>query len=628
MPGFGNRLSADKAMNSLAKSFRYYLGITAFFIGSTIQANQSGLQHRVEDIAYGQALFYYFQQDELSAIIQLLVAKQGSRSQTQIEESELLLADLYYSYGLYGEAGVLFSRLQGENISAGIKNRVWFNLAQLYFDQGQFDTARELLAKINDVLPIQIESERQYLLTNLYLGNMQYQQAVDASQRINDGSVWRAYANYNLGVSMVENDRFDRGKALLDKLGKMPDNSVEMAALRDQANLALGFSLLRRSKPEAALASFSRIRLRGPLSHKALLGAGWAWSRLEKYDQALVPWLELTRKNTIDVATQEALLAIPTVFEQSQRKKLAVQYYELAANQFDLQLEILDQVASAIRQSELIAALLQNDLLESTSQFDRTPPPSVASPYLHLLMSSETFQLEVKRYQELVNIRISLAHWNGNLPTLNLMLAERRKNFEQKKPLLEQTSDFQTLAKLQRSRDEYAAKLKGIESRHDYLSLASVDEKQQLQRLDKIALSLNKLRGRENTDSQADMHRLFSGLLDWQISTEYAPRYWRAKKQLIALDKALAESGQRAQSLRQITDLSHNRFAEFEHRIDGQDLRIKSLYQRVVKLVKQQESRINQLAIRAIQQQQQHITQLRLNARYSLARLYDSMVSE
>ncbi len=124
------------------------------------------------------------------------------------------------------------------------------------------------------------------------------------------------------------------------------------------------------------------------------------------------------------------------------------------------------------------------------------------------------------------------------------------------------------------------------------------------------------------------MQRLFSGLLDWQISTDYAPRLWQARKQLIALDKALAESGRRAQSLRQITDLSRDRVAEFEHRIDGQDARIKNLYERVDELINRQESCINRLAISAIQQQQQHITELRLNARYSLARLYDLLVSE
>jgi len=189
---------------------------------------------------------------------------------------------------------------------------------------------------------------------------MQYQQAVDASRAITGGSAWRAYADYNLGVSMVENNQFDQGKELLDRLGRMPTDSTEMTALRDQANLALGFSLLRRSKPEAALANFSRIRLQGPLSHKALLGAGWAWSRLDNFDRALVPWLELTRKNTIDIATQEALLAIPTTLEQDRQSQLAVKYFELAADQFDLQLVVLDEVVTSIRQGEVIAALQQN----------------------------------------------------------------------------------------------------------------------------------------------------------------------------------------------------------------------------------------------------------------------------
>jgi len=615
-------------MQSLCKFFYYGLGITAVFIAGTIQASGSALQHRVEDLAYGQALFHYFQQNELPAITQLLVAKQGSRTQTQIEESELLLADLYYSYGLYRESGMLFSRLQEEDTSAGIKNRVWFNLARLNYDQGQYDTARELLAKIDDVLPVQIESERQYLLTNLYLGNMQYQQAVDASRGITAGSVWRAYADYNLGVSMVENNQFDQGKELLDSLGRMPTDSIEMTALRDQANLALGFSLLRRSKPEAALANFSRIRLQGPLSHKALLGAGWAWSRLDNFDRALVPWLELTQKNSIDIATQEALLAIPTTLEQDRQSQLAVKYFELAADQFDLQLVVLDEVVTSIRQGEVIAALQQNRLVNSPGRFDQAPPPSVAAPYLYILMASEAFEQEVRRYQELLDIRIMLAHWDGNLPTLDLMLIERRKNFEQKLPLLEQSNDLPTLTNLQRSRENYASKLNDIETRQDYLSLASVDEKQQLQRLDRIALGLNKLRDRKNTDSEADMHRLLSGLLDWQISTDYAPRLWQARKQLHALDRAMLESEQRAQSLAQLTDLSRARFAEFEHRIDGQDARIKNLYERVGKLINRQESRINRLAISAIQQQQQRIIQLRLNARYSVARLYDSLVSE
>jgi len=615
-------------VKSLCKYFHYYLGITAVLIGTTVHASDPGIKHRVEDLGYGQALYYYFQQNELAAITRLLVAKQGFNSQRQVEESELLLADLYYGYGLYREAGILFSKLLGENTSTGIKNRVWFNLARLNYDQANYDIAEELLAKISDDLPSHIESEKQYLLTNLYLEDGNYQQAAGASRRITSGSIWRAYADYNLGVSMIENNQFDRGKVLLDRLGQMSADSDELTALRDQANLALGFSQLRHSNPQDALTNLSRIRLQCPLSHQALLGAGWAWSRLDNFDRALVPWLELTGRNTIDRATQEALLAIPTAFEQNQNYELAVQYYEAAANQFGLQLETLDQVVGSIGHSELIAALLQNDLIDGSSRFDLIPPSSVATPYLHILMASEAFQREVKRYQELIDMRSTLAHWDGNLPTLNLMLVERRKNFEQKLPLLKQSNDFQRLAKLKASRNDFAAKLGTIERNHDYMSLATVDEKQQLQRLDKIALSLNKLGGKKDTDDESDMHRLLSGLLEWQISTDYAPRYWKAKKQLQALDRALVESQRRAQSLNQISNLSRSRFSEFEHRIDGQALRIKSLYQRVDKLVKRQEAHINQLAIGGIQQQQTHIAKLRLNARYSLARLYDVLVSE
>jgi len=53
-------------------------------------------RHRVEDLEYGRALYYYFQQDELGAITQLMIADQSPRQRKQRDESNLLLADLYY----------------------------------------------------------------------------------------------------------------------------------------------------------------------------------------------------------------------------------------------------------------------------------------------------------------------------------------------------------------------------------------------------------------------------------------------------------------------------------------------------------------------------------------------------
>jgi hypothetical protein len=615
-------------MKFLTTFLPLYFAVMSLAANSTAYAVEKGIEHRVENLEYGQALFEYFQKNDLAAITQLLVAKQRPRSQKQTKESALLLADLFYSYGLYGESNLLFSQLLGEETSQGFKNRVWFNLAKLNYEQGEYVAARDLLSKISQALPAHIESERQYLLANLYLANQQYQQAKEANQKISNDSIWRRYSNYNFGVSLIENNQFEQGKQLLDKLGLNETRSAEMNALRDKANLALGFSQLKRSKPKSAIDYLSRIRLRGPLSNNALLGAGWAWSRLDNNDKALSPWLALTQKNTIDPATQEALLAIPALFEKNKKPRLAVHYYELAATQFDQQLSTLDQVIHSIKQRELISALQQRSLLKPTDGFTTQPPNSVATPYLHILMASKTFQQELKRYQELRDIKSTLVHWQSNLPTLTLMLSERRKNFEQKLPLLEQSSDFETLQKLSQKRARYTTTLDDAQRAQDYLQLATAEEKQQLNRLSKIASSLTKIDGKKNIDSQLDMHRMLSGILHWEISTDYAPRFWKAKKQLLALNKALDEANQRVQTLHQLTQSTRLGFVEFDTRINGQEQKIKNVKQRVTDLIAKQEARINQIAIAAIEQQQRHIIQLRLNARYSLARLYDSLVTE
>lgn len=137
------------------------------------------------------------------------------------------------------------------------------------------------LARITDNLPGFIESERKYLLTNLYLGNRQYDEAADLSNRIDPKSIWKIYAGYNLAVARIEDGDYALGKHLLDQIGQMESKTPETIALRDRANLSLGLKQLRLQYHEAALESLERVRLKGPLSHQALLATGWARYRLD-----------------------------------------------------------------------------------------------------------------------------------------------------------------------------------------------------------------------------------------------------------------------------------------------------------------------------------------------------------
>lgn len=596
--------------------------------GSAFTATRSTGEHSVEDLDYGRALFQFFQQHELGAITQLLISEQRPRSRRQKDESDLLLADLYYGYGLFNESQQMFARLLDAETSDSIQNRIWFNLARLNFEQGNFDLARDLLSRINSRLPAAIEAERKYLLTSLLLGKQQYDDAADLSNSMEPQSIWKIYARYNLAVSLIEADGFEQGKFLLDQIGQIQASSDEHLALRDQANLALGLKLLRMQQPQAALDSLSRIRLQGPLSNEALLASGWAWYRLDQFDKALVPWWLLLRNNAIDAPTQEAILAIPTNYAKLGKDKLAIRYYENAADQFQAQLGLLDAAIESIQQDGLIASLREHAILFDRASLQRLPPSSDVTPQLHLFMASATFQSEVKRYQQLIDIRNSLNNWGVSFPALELMLAERRRGFELKLPLLRQSSSFESLASLQERRDQFASRLSAIESSEDFFALADLDEAEHIQRLERVAASIKSVSAQRNTAYQADMHRLLSGLLRWNIETEYPGRFWKAKKQLIGLDRALEESQQRAASLRRISEFSALQFDDFDARIAGQQARILQLELKVSGLLKRQEKQINQLAIAAIQRQQQHILQLRLDARYQLAKLYDKLAAQ
>jgi len=585
-------------------------------------------EHRVRNLDYGQSLYQYFQNDSLGAIIHLMIAEERPRNAIQQDEANLLLADLYYDYGLYEESREIFAQLLAAEVSDSIQSRIWFNLARLRYEQGYFDQARDLLSRISDKLPKGIEAERKYMLSNLYLGNRQYQQAADLGNQISSRSIWKVYAGYNLGVSLIEDDHYEQGKSLLAKLGQMKAPSTELRGLRDRANLSLGLKQLRLGLPEAALESLSRIRLEGPLSNQALLASGWAWYRLEQFDQALNPWRLLIRRNAVDAATQEAILAVPANYAKSEQDTLAVRHYEIAVKQFDQQLQLLNNAVGSIENNGLIAALQENQLLYDRDSLERLPPSSEVTPQLHILLASTEFQREIKSYQELIDIRISLSYWGNSFPALELMLAERRQRFKQKLSLLEQSTSFEQFELLGERRERFAEQVNAIDFSNDYLALATPEEEDHLERLQRVATSIVKVAPERNTAYQQDMFRLLSGLLHYEMETDYPVRLWQTRKQLIHLDRAILEAKYHISALGRITERTASDFEIFEGIIDGQADRIRDLRSKVDRLIKKQGRHINQLAVEEIRQQQLHIVQLRLNAHYELAKLYDKLAAQ
>ena len=85
--------------------------------------------------------------------MRLLAARETSRVDNHLTESELLLGGMYLSYGHHLEAADIFERLLADSVDEEVRDRTWFFLAKIWQQRGYTDRSRQALANIEGDLP-------------------------------------------------------------------------------------------------------------------------------------------------------------------------------------------------------------------------------------------------------------------------------------------------------------------------------------------------------------------------------------------------------------------------------------------------------------------------------------------
>ena len=288
----------------------------------------------VEDPHYGEVLFYFYQEKYFPAIVRTLAATEKDRLDVHAEQAELLLGGMYLSYGHHLEAADIFERMLADNVSQDVRDRTWFFLAKIWYQRGYLDKSREALGYIEGELPKNIEREALMLRAQILIDAGEYDAAVGLLKSWKGRTEWASYAKFNVGVALVRSGRVEEAEEILSDLGDLNPFNDELNALRDKANLALGYALLQDGRPQDAKEPLQRVRLEGPFSNKALLGVGWADAEVENYERALVPWMELRSRDLLDSAVQESMLAIPYAMAKLDSISQAADHYLNAIEAF------------------------------------------------------------------------------------------------------------------------------------------------------------------------------------------------------------------------------------------------------------------------------------------------------
>lgn len=240
-------------------------------------------QQEAEDPRLGTARFLRATGRPFAAMLELLDMDNATPPGELPAIYFVLLAHSYLDFGMEDAAQAALAKYVQSGAARRPFEGVRLRVAQTAYQRGLLDTARRRLGQINKsyLSPIQLV-HWQSILSRVQLAEGQYSGAVATLTRagnaleviteVDTKENQSLTMRYNLAVAMLKDGAVAKGRTLLDRLARRRCFTDFDRALRDLANVTLGFQLLASEQGATAKAIFQRVPLHGPFSEIALLG--------------------------------------------------------------------------------------------------------------------------------------------------------------------------------------------------------------------------------------------------------------------------------------------------------------------------------------------------------------------
>jgi len=586
----------------------------------------------LKDLYFGEALYYAYQEDYFSAISRLdtelaqyygLDEPEKNSFYYYIDNAEFDVGDFELYYRMHNRAGRAIKAVIEGNVEESVRNEAIYRLAKIYYQKQQPLDALETIEKLKGKVPEKIRYEEPFLRAQIDIETGRFSEAISILSKIENAPGMEGFAGYNLGVALFQSGKEQEGIAQLDKVGQIATTDNTVQAMRDKANLVLGFRLLEANHPEPAKQYLDRVRLTGPFSDKALLGSGWAAAAAGKFDRSLVPWTMLAKRNVTNKAVQEVLLGVPYAYAKLNVHGKAAVLYGQALEAFSQEIERLDSSIKSIREGKFLAALIREEIKKDKYWVVhlRELPETPETYYLLEMLASHDFQESLKNYFDLAELEKKLQHWEEYITAFEEIIQIRAAYYE---PLLpEVEAQFHVLDSKMKlrieQRDRLDSRLKKmlVSPRPDFL--ATVDERLALEQLNKIQ---NSLPTNADEKTRARIERL-RGVITWNITTEYQDRFTEASKHLHELDGDVEKLHQIYDSFVRTRQAATQSYKGYDKQLNQLRIKIRHADETVKLLMARQGHMIEVMAVNELETRRKRLEEYQVKARFAMAENYD-----
>lgn len=394
------------------------MGLRPLFIvlAGLLVASPAGARDTRPDFSQRSLNFEQDAQDQLSTLARLTRHYYLGKPIRSFEEDAWAMAQGFAALGLHQSAEDHYRRAAALGDDTEKQNRAWLALARSMQRRGAHQEALDTTLRLADPVSEAHLDEAEFLRAQARMALGNYAEAALGLENWKSPGRRDFYTRYNLGVALIKVGRLKEGSGMLEQLGIMQAESPEELALRDRANVVLGYSFLHAEHGATAKPVFQRVRLQGPSSDKALLGAGWAElvppgraqehisylpigcvddpllafggndtftavlrrpardpcdrnatfkarrdfeksarraTPEQRMKRALVPWVELLQRDPRREAVQEALVAAPYVMVKLGAYDQATSAYRLGISQLEGERRRLDDMLGRMAIADL-----------------------------------------------------------------------------------------------------------------------------------------------------------------------------------------------------------------------------------------------------------------------------------
>jgi len=614
---------------------RLFVSLTILIFSAASASAGTAAPKELKDLHFGEALYYAFQGEWFDAISRLdteLMQHSGVDERERdtlhyhVDQAEFDVGDFELAYRMHLRAGRAFKAVIEGNVEEPVRNEAVFRLARLYFQKDQPVNARDAVESIRGAVPPEIRDDLDFLRAQIHMANGRFAEAARVLRDLQTAKSLEGFTTYNLGIALIKDGKELEGRQYLDRAGQIRGDDELTLAIKDKANLVLGFKLLKEKEYEGAKLVLDRVRLNGPFSNRALLAAGWADAFGGQFERALVPWSTLVTREVTDAPVQEGVLAVPYAYGKLSVHSKAAVMYGSALEMFDAEIHKIEASVSSVREGHFLRALARDELKQDADWVVklRELPETPETYYLLELMASHDFQESLKNYLDLEQLRRRLEVWERDLDAFEEIIERRMAYYQPLLPAIDREFrrlDSQMRLRLeQRDRIEQRLNAMLVVPRPDYL--ATAEERVIGERIALVERKLTAGGTAASGEAEARIKRL-RGLLHWNIYTGYDGRFTEAYKHLRDLTREIDLLKRQYTAFVRTRQAATQSYEGYDDVIRRQRSLIQQAREKVGELMARQGHMLETMAVNELTARGERLAEFRFKARFAIADSYD-----